>query len=287
LAFEHVLFPVDFSSHCTAFAGYVQAVARGSGSRLTLLHVLEIPPAWYSDLDAAFMASVVDLQEIKAQRQQQLDAYLGSDFREFAPARMVFQGDAAAEIEQFARKENVSLIVMPTHGRGPFRTLLLGSVTAKVLYDATCPVCTSSHTEHVRPASYPPQTIVCAVDLPKPSEDALQWALRFASEQKATVHMVHGIHVNEESANRGVLEVRRYLSENAEEQWADLTAKLGIKAPLRIAYGGVAEAVRKAAHDLHADMVIIGRGHTQERLGRLRTNSYAIIRESPCPVIRV
>jgi hypothetical protein len=38
---------------------------------------------------------------------------------------------------------------------------------------------------------------------------------------------------------------------------------------------------------LQADVVIIGRGHVKEPLGRLRTNSYAIIRESPCPVISV
>ena len=61
------------------------------------------------------------------------------------------QGDAATEIVQFAMRENVDLIAMPTRGCGVFRKMLLGSVTAKVLHDASCPVWTSSHTEHVTP----------------------------------------------------------------------------------------------------------------------------------------
>jgi hypothetical protein len=32
---------------------------------------------------------------------------------------------------------------------------------------------------------------------------------------------------------------------------------------------------------------VIGRGKLHETLGRLRTNSYAIIRQSPCPVISI
>jgi hypothetical protein len=33
--------------------------------------------------------------------------------------------------------------------------------------------------------------------------------------------------------------------------------------------------------------VIIGRGSAAGDFGRLRTNSYAIIRQSPCPVVSV
>ena len=45
------------------------------------------------------------------------------------------------------RNGHFDLIMMPTHGYGPFRRFLLGSVTAKILHDATCPVWTSTHLE--------------------------------------------------------------------------------------------------------------------------------------------
>ena len=213
--------------------------------------------------------------------------YLEPKFRHLAPLRVLSQGDAATEIVQLAIRDGVSLIMIPTRGRGAFRRLLLGSVTAKVLHDATCPVWTSSHTEHVTPARYPYRTVACAVDLSERSGETLRWSSQFASEQNAAMHVVHAIDVDETSTNRGIMEVRRYLRREALERWKGLEKELGFKAPLCIAYGSVAAAVRKAAHDLQTDVVIIGRGHLQEPLGRLRTNSYAIVRESPCPVISV
>ena len=286
VALQQILFPVDFSEHCTAVADYVEAMARGSGARLALLHVLECPPSWYSDIEAARLSSIVDLALVKEHRQKQLNLYLESKFRHLAPLRVLSQGDAATEIVQLAMREGVSLIMIPTRGRGLFRRLLLGSVTAKVFHDAPCPVWTS-HSEHVTPARYPCRTVACAVDLSERSVGTLQWACQFASEQNAVMHVVHAIDVDETSTDRGIMEVRRYLEREALEKWKSLEGKLAFKAPLCIAYGSVAAAVRKAAHDLQADVVIIGRGHLQEPLGRLRTNAYAIIRASPCPVISV
>jgi hypothetical protein len=43
--------------------------------------------------------------------------------------------------------------------------------------------------------------------------------------------------------------------------------------------------VRQAALDRHADLVVIGRGVMHSTFGRLRTQSYDIIRQSPCPVL--
>jgi hypothetical protein len=34
-----------------------------------------------------------------------------------------------------------------------------------------------------------------------------------------------------------------------------------------------------------ADLVVIGAGRTREVFGRLRTHSYQIIRDAPCPVL--
>jgi nucleotide-binding universal stress UspA family protein len=150
-----ILFPVDFSESCTAASDYVQAMARSTGARLTLLHVVECPPSWYGDIEAARLSSMVDLALIKERRQEQLDSYLEDQLQPLAPRRLLSQGDAATEIVHHARSEEVSLIMMPTRGGGVFRRLLLGSVTSKVLHDASCPVWTTSHSEHVTTARYP------------------------------------------------------------------------------------------------------------------------------------
>jgi nucleotide-binding universal stress UspA family protein len=46
-------------------------------------------------------------------------------------------------------------------------------------------------------------------------------------------------------------------------------------------------AISSAASELEADLVVIGRGSSGGMLGRLRTNAYSIIRQSPCPVVSI
>ena len=51
--------------------------------------------------------------------------------------------------------------------------------------------------------------------------------------------------------------------------------------------GKPAQVVHDQATAEEANLVIVGRGVIQKALGRLRSTAYAIIRESPCPVISV
>jgi len=49
-------------------------------------------------------------------------------------------GEPAAAIVEFARKHRCTAIVMGSRGQGRIQGLMLGSVAAKVIYLATCPV---------------------------------------------------------------------------------------------------------------------------------------------------
>jgi nucleotide-binding universal stress UspA family protein len=73
----------------------------------------------------------------------------------------------------------------------------------------------------------------------------------------------------------------------AREEFAKLQAEAGTKLETVLEGGEVAAGVRGAAEQHRADLVIIGRGVMREAFGRMRTNIYSIIRESPCPVISV
>ena len=52
----------------------------------------------------------------------------------------VLIGNAGTEIAEYAREIEAGLIVIPSHGRGPIKRLLLGSTTDRVVHLAHCPV---------------------------------------------------------------------------------------------------------------------------------------------------
>src|SRR2546429_168693 len=57
------------------------------------------------------------------------------------PVEHVFlEGDPAAELVRYGNENQVSLIVMGTHGRTGVERLLMGSVAERVLRDARCSV---------------------------------------------------------------------------------------------------------------------------------------------------
>ena len=50
------------------------------------------------------------------------------------------QGDYAHEIIEVAKRKNCDIIMMGSRGMSPFKELLLGSVSLKVMHHASCPV---------------------------------------------------------------------------------------------------------------------------------------------------
>ena len=52
----------------------------------------------------------------------------------------VLIGNAGTEIAEYAAEVGAGLIVIPSHGRGPIKRLLLGSTTDRVVHLAPCPV---------------------------------------------------------------------------------------------------------------------------------------------------
>ena len=284
---KHILFPVDFSEQNCSIAPYVACMASRYGARVTLLHVVEIPTGGYPEWPA--QASLVDFEAVANDRKQSLNSFLQSEFQSVAASRLMLEGDPARQISEYADRHNVDLIMMPTHGYGPFRRFLLGSITAKVLHDVKCPVWTSAHLPEraAPPAGY--RSILCAVDLTPKSVSLMQWAAAFAREHGATLRLVHAIPAAEPAGGIDI-EGRRFraiLVEIALEELAKMQQQAKTDLGVLVEGGDVAPVVHRAAELHHADLVVIGRGVMQEVFGRMRTHVYSVIREAPCPVISV
>jgi nucleotide-binding universal stress UspA family protein len=275
--FGHILFPVDFSTRSQATLPFVAAWARRFNSRVTLLHTIHIPISAYGGADGyPLMVDVPGIEKTAAKRLDQV---------EFEGAtRVVKMGDPAYEIVQYAQKNDVDLIMMATHGYGPFRTLLLGSVTAKVLHDAHCPVWTSAHSEE--PFVHAEvKNILCAIDGPS-SPQLIRCASELAKAIGANLGLVHAVAVDETWPEKYLEgDFSAALVEKGREDVAGYQKEAGTSLEAAIEGGAVSRVVREAALAQQADLLMIGSGKVHKPLARLRSNAYAIIRESPCPVI--
>ncbi|MGD1091075.1 MAG: universal stress protein [Bryobacteraceae bacterium] len=193
LSFKHILFPVDLSEQCATVAPFVQAWATHFRSRVTLLNALEMPPVYYAE-STAFIGSV-NVEAMLEERRRRLESFAPESFRNLEVQKIVRMGVTTMTILDFVRCEGVDLIMMPTHGYGPFRRFLLGSVAAKVLHDAGCPVWTSVHAQQPASASSPTdcRSVLCAVDLTAKSVGVIQWAKQLADSYGATLRLVHAV----------------------------------------------------------------------------------------------
>jgi len=287
LAIKHILFPIDFSERCCGAAPFVDAMASRFGAKVTLISVA--PPVMYAGMGEPAAPVFLDDDSLREDVQARLATAFTREFAHLPVERVAEVGDPAEVITRFAHTQGIDLIMMPSHGYGPFRSLLLGSVTAKVLHDAHCPVWTGAHMED------PPvkehlacRNVLCAVDTTPKAAPLIEWAAQFAKDTGATMRIVHAISGIEGWPERQLdREFEEALRTEARSAIEKVERGVNVQAPLCVAVGDVAGAVREEARRHAADLLVIGRGLLHETFGRLRTHAHGIIRQSPCPVISV
>jgi nucleotide-binding universal stress UspA family protein len=194
----------------------------------------------------------------------------------------------AAVIKEYVRDQPADLLMMPTRGCGTFRRRLIGSVMAKLLHDLSIPVWTSVHTEEQDYGHLACQSILCAIDVGPHSVPLMQFACEFGAKCGSVVRLAYAIPVaNLRSQEHLNIEFVADRKECARREIARLQREVGTNFEVCIEAGKVSEVIRCAAIHHAADLVVVSRGETAHLKGRLRRHAYAIVRESPCPVLSV
>jgi nucleotide-binding universal stress UspA family protein len=282
----NILFPVNFSNTCIVMGAYVKRVAAIFGARVSMIHVFD--SASHNGLELFVRAPDEIAQEHEELARKRLDSFLQSEFPVSRYPRILASGDVASQIALNARN-GFDLIIMPTHA-GIFRRMLIGSMTAKVLNDVDCPVVTSEHVENVAPRPIAHRELLCAIGLGENSERVLRYAHQLSAEAHANLRIVHAVQAADSVASSSLAVEERAQSEErqqAHERIDALQRRVGSRAPIRIAVGPIKQALLEAARQSDADVLIIGRGSRPGLQGHLRALTYAMVRESPYPVLSV
>lgn len=292
--FRRILFPVDYSAPCRATIPYVQDMVRQFSADLALVHAYSLRPAFvtrdlegvmvYNDL-ATDPGMVEEARRFEVERLRKFAIEMFPDQRVESIAE---EGEAGTVIHRVLQHHGADLIMMPTRGDAPLRRFLLGSVTAKVLHDVSAAVWTGvgSALESHQP-SIPYKSIVCALDESEEAEAVLRAAAALAKSCKAALSLVHVLEMPPATPEIDFNIYRKELIENAHSQMRDLKSRLHLEAPDTVVDVGINQGIHEEIVRRKGDLLVVGRGHDQGAVSRIWSRLYAIVRDSPCPVLSV
>lgn len=283
LPFRRILFPVDHSEACKMIVPSVISMAKHFDSEITLFHACPWPLAFYGEtMPAGYIVPEV-MQAAEAER---LEKFAKEMFPGQKVRQVVVVDDAVLGITNEVERQGTDLIMMPTRGRGIVRRLLLGSVTAKVLHDLSCPIWTGAH-DALKPHSGPYQSLLCAVSLGEETPAIARAASALAKSFGAKLTLLHVVDSQLPVPDIDYGPYLTQLMDSAQARLEDLKREHQINASIMVMEGPITHCLKEATERSAADLVVVGRGHDQDPVGRLWSRLYDIVRESPCPVISI
>lgn len=285
LSISKIVLPIDFSDRSKAAAAEARYLAKLFGSEVIALYVMPPMPIYGGGLE---MAPPIDWYALQRPSvDERLAPFVAAELGDVNVRTVVREGDPASEIVAVANEEKADLILLATHGYGGFRRFLLGSVAAKVLSDSVVPVLTSAHLEEDR-GQKEIQSVLLAVDIDQRAPLLMKAASGIARQFGAKLHIVHASPDDGAGAGRFVDPTWRVeIAKRRDAALRENMAEAGVEATLHVVAGEVAKVVRQVAGEVGAELVVLGRTTEIGILGRLRTNSYAIVREAPCAVLSI
>ena len=140
---RRILFASDFSKGSRKALTTAMAMAKANRATLTVLHVIvpfiPIVPEQYIDTKTW---EQIDLQARRWSRRQLDKSMERVKAAGIRAVGLLLEGDPAQQIIRAVRSTRADLLVVGTHGRTGLTRFFVGSVAARVVATASCPVVT-------------------------------------------------------------------------------------------------------------------------------------------------
>lgn len=140
---HRILVAVDFGDTSGHAFDYALSLARVFKAKVLVFHILEDPVLYAATTDSSFPEAYERVMQGNLEKLVQCHGSEGVE----VDSEMT-SGSPYDEIIRKANEWEADLIVMGTHGRGPVKHILLGSVAEKVIRKAGCPVLTVRRGQH-------------------------------------------------------------------------------------------------------------------------------------------
>ena len=289
--FSHILAPVDFSKPCLHGLAAAVSLARRSGAKLTLLHVVKhLPHGSHVVLDAAGLR-----QEWERPAREKLADFVQTHVPTDVPVQQVVrEGKPFDVIVREAAEQGCDLIVTATHGYTGLAHVLIGSTAERIVQHAACPVLVVRGRGETHAAELAPRWILVPTDFSENSRRAFPLASALAAEFGAKIILAHvkpgipmtgeiplnftqqqidAIHAQAETR------LRKFRSEHFGEELDTTTLVLEGEAHQCL--------VKAIASDDPGLIVIATHGHTGWEHALIGSTAERVVRHAPCPVLVV
>lgn len=142
VAFERIVCAVDFSEPSLNALAYALAIAEESEARLTLLHVIAVPPELLAPHPESPGFNVDRIRsEAEAASLTRLRSLIPEHARDYCTIETaVLEGGVSRHLLQMANTRRADLLVLGVRQRNPFDLAFFGSNSKDLVRQAHCPV---------------------------------------------------------------------------------------------------------------------------------------------------
>jgi nucleotide-binding universal stress UspA family protein len=294
ITLKRILCPVDFSEPSKRALRHALAIARWHESHLTVLYVEDV-------LLHAASVEASGYHDLPERQDQELREFVGAaGGSDRGVTTVIDSGDAVSGILTRATRDASDLIVMGTNGRSGLARAILGSVTERVVRQASIPVLTIPPSAELpeSDALMPFDPILCASDFSPASGQALDLAIVMGQEADARVILFHAL--PPPPVDGGIAPVPFPTSGGIDwsERRIDALARLkrGLPADavfrcrpeLAVAEGHAAEAILETAYREDVKLIVMG-VQSRGALDRLIFGSTTrrVMQAAACPVLSI
>jgi nucleotide-binding universal stress UspA family protein len=145
---QRILVPIDFSEHSKNALKYAIPFAEKFNASIDLIYVVE-PTIYPADFSFGQIGFPNVEEELRVRGSAELENLMTKEIAGKVNSRKIVRtGKPFYEINQYAMEENISLIIIATHGHTGMEQILFGSTAEKVVRKAPCPVLVVRAGEH-------------------------------------------------------------------------------------------------------------------------------------------
>lgn len=283
--FRNILVTTDFSPASRPAVSAALALAAESGGKVWIAHA--VPPIPRGSAPRMYREMDEFLRSHASRNLKRLAATANA--RGVRTEPLLLQGLAPEAVTRAARARRAGLIVVGTHGRTGAARVFLGSVAARIVATASCPVLSVKR----KPRRPIPRTVVFATDFSRASAPAGRTALALARSAGARLRIVH---VQEPLAEGQPLrwaysEAERDLIAEARkrlDRLRDAARRTGVRADAVVFRGIPHEEIGRAARTAPDAWIVVGtHGRTGLSGAILGSVAARVVATAPCPVLTI